>query len=40
MTHDLGEFILPDTAVRTGWVQIFDAGGLPPVNVETAELVR
>jgi hypothetical protein len=40
MAHDLGEFILPDTAVRTGWVQIFDAGGLPPVNVEAAELVR
>jgi hypothetical protein len=40
VTRGLGEFILPDTAVRTGQVQIFDAGGLPPVNVEAAELVR
>jgi len=30
MTHDLGDFILPDTAVRTGWVQIFDAAASHP----------
>jgi hypothetical protein len=39
VTRDLGEFILPDTAARTGQVQIFDVGGLPPVTVEAAELV-